>query len=537
MRSWGRFTGYNVQLLRRDLVAGLIVGIVAIPLAMSFAIASGVKPQFGIYTTIVAGILIALLGGSRFQIGGPTGAFVPILLGVVLQYGYEKLLLAGMLAGILLVLMGLLKLGSLIQFIPRPVTIGFTAGIAVLIFSGQLAGFLGLREVSSHASFLANMREIVVHLTTWNGYSLITALLCLAVLIGLPKLLPAIPASLVGLVVSTAAAALFFRGKTPTIGSSYGEIPNMLPTIALPTITPELIMQLLPAALVIAMLGGIESLLSAVVADGMTSTRHNSNRELVGQGIANIVTPLFGGIPATGAIARTATNIKSGAATPLSGIVHGIVVLLVLLIFAPFASEIPLAGMAPILMVVAWNMSERKHFLHLLKARTSDSIVLLATFALTVLVSLTTAVLTGLVLSLLFLVRQLKTGTKIQAATASSVHIFTIEGPLFFATAQHLERTISDTLRMKPNKVLVRMEHVPFIDASGEHMLASLTRTVLLAGGNVMMSGLQRQPSEYIRLTALDRLIGEGNIYDHFEDALRAATLDSFEEKELPSGT
>ncbi|MDF2960195.1 MAG: sodium-independent anion transporter, partial [Paenibacillus sp.] len=343
MKWSGRFEGYNIQSLRHDLLAGLVVGIVAIPLAMAFAIASGVKPQFGIYSTIVAGFLISMFGGSKLQIGGPTGAFIPILLGIVLQYGYENLLIAGILAGFILVLTGVFKLGVLIKFIPRPVTIGFTSGIAVIIFSGQIANFLGLRDLKSHEYFWSNMKEIAMHLTAINLYSIITALIGLAIILILPKFFPKIPASLFGLLVSSIIATIFFSGKVATIGSTYGAIPSTLPTFSVPQITFEKIKELLPPAFVIAMLGGIESLLSAVVADRMTGGRHNSNRELVGQGIANIITPLFGGIPATGAIARPATNLNPGAVSPGSGMVHGMVVLLILLLFAPFASLIPLA--------------------------------------------------------------------------------------------------------------------------------------------------------------------------------------------------
>jgi SulP family sulfate permease len=285
---------------------------------MAFAIAAGVHPQYGIYTTIIAGFLISLFGGSRFQIGGPTGAFVPILFTIVMQYGYENLLIAGLLAGILLVLMGIFKLGAFIKFIPRPVTIGFTTGIAVIIFTGQIASFLGLRDIQKHEDFLSNMKEIGIHLSTINLYSVITAVICFAIILLTSKFVPKIPGSLIGLLVSSMIAVWFFEGNVPTIGSTYGAIPSNLPSFHLPEITLERIKQLIGPAFVIAMLGGVESLLSAVVADGMTGSRHHSNRELIGQGIANIVAPLFGGIPATGAIARTATNIKSGATSPVS---------------------------------------------------------------------------------------------------------------------------------------------------------------------------------------------------------------------------
>ncbi|OPA73578.1 sodium-independent anion transporter [Paenibacillus selenitireducens] len=543
MKWSGRFEGYNIQSLRRDLVAGLIVGVVAIPLAMSFAIASGVKPQFGIYTTIVAGFLISLLGGSKFQIGGPTGAFVPILLGIVLQYGYENLLLAGMIAGIILILMGIFKLGVLIQFIPRPVTIGFTSGIAVIIFSGQIANFLGLQHLKSHEYFLSNMKEIGAHLSTWNLYSTLTAVICLTVILILPKVVPKIPASLVGLVVSSVAASLFFKGKIATIGSTYGSIPDTLPTLSMPHFTIDTIIQILPAAFVIAMLGGIESLLSAVVADGMTGSRHHSNRELIGQGIANVVAPLFGGIPATGAIARTATNIKNGAASPISGMVHGLVVLLVLILLAPLASTIPLSSMAPILMVVAWNMSERKAFAHVLKTKSSDSMILVITFLLTVLTNLTTAVEVGLVLAVIVFMKRMRDtlmvtkvlpdpsvkNEKVKSYMVNEGHdcpqisIYTIEGPLFFGAANMFEKSIMDTMKLHPKVLLLRMGKVPFIDSTGEANLSSIVKHFKDSGGSVLISGIQSQPRAYLQTTGLDQMIGIDHFFDHTGEAITFA--------------
>ncbi|WP_282939634.1 sulfate permease [Paenibacillus sp. RC67] len=543
MKWSGRFEGYSFHSLRRDLIAGLIVGVIAIPLAMSFAIASGVKPQFGIYTTIIAGFLISFLGGSKFQIGGPTGAFVPILLGIVLQYGYEKLLLAGILAGVILMLMGIFKLGLLIQFIPRPVTIGFTSGIAVIIFSGQIANFLGLQNMKSHEYFLTNMKEIGIHLSTWNIYSTLIAAICLTIILIIPKIFPKIPASLLGLVVSSVVATVFFNGKIETIGSTYGAIPDKMPMLSMPHFTLEIIIQLLPAAFVIAMLGGIESLLSAVVADGMTGSRHNSNRELIGQGIANVVAPLFGGIPATGAIARTATNIKNGAVSPISGMVHGGVVLLVLVLLAPFASTIPLSSMAPILMVVAWNMSERKEFAHVLKTKTSDSIILVITFLLTVLTNLTTAVEVGLVLAVIVFVKRMRdilTVTKVlpdpsmknekvksymvkEGHDCPQISIYTIEGPLFFGAANRFEKSILDTIRLHPKVLLLRMGKVPFIDATGEANLTSIVNHFKNSGGIVLISGIQFQPRAYLRKTGLDQTVGKNHFFDHTGEAITFA--------------
>jgi SulP family sulfate permease len=543
MRWKGRFEGYTLSLFRKDLISGLIVGIIAIPLGMAFAIASGVKPEYGIYSTIIAGILISLFGGSKFQIAGPTGAFIPVLFAIVIQYGYENLLIAGFLAGIILVLMGILKLGLLIKFIPRPVTIGFTSGIAVIIFSGQIANFLGLSDIKKHEIFLLNMKEIIVHIATLNIYSVVTAGVCLASILLTPRFLPKIPGSLVGLILSSVVAVLFFKGQIATIGSSFGTIPSQLPSFHFPKITWDRIETLISPAFIIAMLGGIESLLSAVVADGMTGSRHNSNRELIGQGIANMVTPLFGGIPATGAIARTATNIKSGAASPISGIIHGVFVLLILILFAPYASHIPLASMAPILMIVAWNMSERKEFAHVLKTKTSDSIVLLITFLLTVFTSLTTAVEVGLILAIILFVKrmsELLTVAKVlpdpsnkhekvkehmvsEGHDCPQISIYTIEGPLFFGAANRLEKSIIDTNHLRPGILLLRMGKVPFMDTTGESNLASLVKHFEKFGGIILVSGIQPQPSEVLRKSGLNELIGVDHFFEHTGEAINYA--------------
>ncbi|MFC5405299.1 SulP family inorganic anion transporter [Cohnella soli] len=540
MKWTGRYEGYRASSFRKDIVSGLIVGIIAIPLGMAFAIASGVKPEYGIYTTIIAGILISLLGGSRYQIGGPTGAFIPILFAIVLQYGYENLLIAGFMAGIILVIMGVLRLGALIKFIPRPVTIGFTAGIAVIIFSGQIVQFLGLTGTVKHEHFLPNMKEIATHLSTFNAYSVATAAICLAAMLLTSKYLPKIPGSLVGLIASSIIATLFFKGHVATIGSSFGAIPSSLPHFHFPDMTWDRVQTLLRPALVIAMLGGIESLLSAVVADGMTGARHNSNRELVGQGIANMAVPLFGGIPATGAIARTATNIKNGATSPISGVVHGVAVLLILLLFAPFASEIPLASMAPILMMVAWNMSERKEFMHVLRTKTSDSIVLLITFLLTVFTDLTTSVEVGLVLSVILFVKrmsELLTVTKVLPDSADKrekvrahivseshdcpqISITTLDGPLFFGTAHRLEKAIRDTFRLRPHLWIIRMSKVTYMDMTGEAKLASLATDFGKHGGIVLISGIQPQAMEVVKKTGLHALIGDDRFFAHTGDAI-----------------
>ncbi|MDP4084858.1 MAG: sulfate permease [Bacillota bacterium] len=534
-----RFKHYSLNNVPKDLISGLIVGVIAIPLGMAFAIASGVKPEYGIYTTIVAGICISLFGGSKYQIGGPTGAFIPILFGIVMTYGYSNLLIAGFLAGIILLLMGILRLGSLIKFIPRPVTIGFTAGIAVTIFEGQIASFLGLTGIKKHEEFFLNLKELYIHIGTINLFSILTAVICLITMIYTPKLAPKVPGPLIGLVLSSVIATIFYPTHVATIGTSYGQIPNSIPHFHIPQVNLSQIEKLLRPAFVIAMLGGIESLLSAVVADGMTNSRHSSNKELIGQGIANMITPLFGGIPATGAIARTATNIKNGAISPLSGVFHAIVVFLVLLFFAPYASYIPLASMAPILMVVAWNMSERKVFAFILKTKTPDSLTLLTTFILTVFVDLTTAVEVGLVMSAIIFAKRMSDVTltekvlpnpnqrnkKVDNQMVTDTHdcpqisIFNVEGALFFGAAQTFEQTIMSTINYRPKILLLRMSKVPFMDTTGEANLASIVKH-FSKSGIVIISGINTQPENVLKKTGLYETIGAKHFFEHTGEAI-----------------
>lgn len=542
MRMSGRFEGFSMASLRKDLISGFIVGIIAIPLGMAFAIASGVKPEYGLYTTIVAGVLISLFGGSRFQIGGPTGAFIPIVFAVVLQYGYENLLIAGFMAGILLLLMGLLKLGAIIRYVPRPVTIGFTSGIAVIIFSGQIADLLGLTGIERHENFVPNMREIAGNIGTLNAYSVLTAAVCLLAMTFSRRRFPRWPAPLAGLAVSAAVAALCYPGEVATIGSKFGDIPASLPALRFPDLTWARIGDLIRPAFVIAILGAVESLLSAVVADNMTGTRHDGNRELIGQGLANMAAPLLGGIPATGAIARTAANVRAGAASPISGVVHGATVLLVLLLFAPYASGVPLASMAPILMTVAWNMAERRHFLHALKAKTGDSFVLVCTFLLTVFLNLTIAVEAGLLLAAALFVKRMGDGLKVAKVLPDpedrrgrvgtkpveagrdcpQIGIYTIEGPLFFGASERFDELIAGGGK-RPNIVLLRMGKVPHLDLSGEAKLDRFAESCLRAGGLVLLSGVQAQPLELLTRTGLRGRIGEERLFARTGEAIAYA--------------
>ncbi|PRZ12521.1 SulP family sulfate permease [Laceyella sediminis] len=530
----GRFHAYTIQSFHKDVMAGIVVGVVALPLALAFAIASGVRPEYGLYTTIIAGFIISLLGGSKYQIGGPTGAFVPLLLGIVVTHGYESLLIAGFMAGVILTFMGIFKLGNLIHYMPRPVTIGFTTGIAVIIFSGQIAAFLGLHQLKKESTFLLQMKELINNLIHVNPYSIITAIICLITILITTKWFPKLPGALVGLILSTLVATLFFPGKVATIGTVYGGIPNEWPTFSFPAFTLEKGIELFIPAVAIAMLGGIESLLSALVADNMGNTKHHSNRELIGQGIANMVTPLFGGIPATGAIARTATNIKNGAQSPVSGIVHSLFVLLVLLAFAPLASQIPLSSMAPILMFVAWNMSERNEFVHILKSKSGDAAVLLLTFTLTVLTDLTLGVLGGIGLSvILFVIKMSKaliiqpqvasdTATlKVKSSPHSHVRVVHVEGPLFFGSAKRFMSSIQD-LPDRQTLVLC-MNHVPYLDATGEAIFAKLVEKCHKQGNTLLISGLNDQPRQVLQRAGWMRKIGSEHFFSQLDDALRFA--------------
>lgn len=527
-----RFQGYNMRGFQKDVTAGLVVGIVAIPLGLAFAIASGVEPIYGLYTTIIAGILISILGGSKYQIGGPTGAFVPLLFGIVMQYGYDSLLIAGFLAGLILVVMGLLKLGNLMKFIPRPVIIGFTTGIAIIIFSGQIASFFGMR-VEKHETFMDNMRELVVKADTINVYSVSVAAICFIVILLSPRILPRVPGPLLGLLISTIAAYYLFPNKVATIGSTYGAIPRGFPEFKVPELSMEIIITLLPVAFTIALLGGVESLLSATVADNMGGSKHDSNKELVGQGIANIATPFFGGIPATGAIARTATNIKSGAVSPMSGIIHGIVVLLVLLVLSPYAAHIPLASMAPILMFVAWNMSERKEFAHVLKTKTADSVVLLVTFLVTVFTDLIMGVGIGLLIAFATFIKKMSHTLKIRERNHevhheivpsdnldSKINVYILEGPLFFGSIDVLESSILANLDNKTKVLVLSMRRVTYMDTSAEAALLAIVNRLGKYKGKLIISGIQQQPKELLISTGLYHKIEKQHFFKSKEDAL-----------------
>ncbi|MBW8306729.1 MAG: STAS domain-containing protein [Thiobacillus sp.] len=474
--------------LMRNLGAGLVVGVVALPLAMAFAIASGARPEQGIYTGIVAGVLAALFGSSRVSISGPTGAFIVILAGITAQYGIDGLQIASLMAGLIMLGMGLVKLGGIIRFIPTPVITGFTAGIAVIIFVGQWKDFFGLQPAASGQHFHEKLAMLVEAMPSLDLPTTLLALGTLAIVVIAPRLTRRIPSPLIAMLAATLAQAYFQFDGVATIGSAFGGIPAGLPNLHLPQVTFARVLELLGPAFTIAMLGAIESLLCAVVADGMIGTRHDPNQELVGQGIANIAAPIFGGFAATGAIARTATNIRNGGDSPLASIVHALVLLAVIVALAPLAAHIPLAALAAILFVVAWNMSEAQHFSDLLRhAPVNDKALLLITFLLTVFADLVIAVNVGVLLAALLFMKRMSETVRIEGESEASlaalcpvgvpagVQIYSIDGPLFFGAAATFERTLAG-LHDKIGVVIFRLGRVPFADATAMHALADVVR-------------------------------------------------------------
>ncbi|OHC67750.1 MAG: sodium-independent anion transporter [Pseudomonadales bacterium RIFCSPLOWO2_02_FULL_63_210] len=467
-----------------NLVSGVIVGIVALPLAMAFAIASGVKPEQGIYTAIVAGVLVSLFGGSRLQIAGPTGAFIVILASITAAHGIDGLQIATMMAGVMLLLLGITRLGAIIKFIPAPVIVGFTAGIGVIIWVGQWKDFFGLPKVDGE-HFHEKVWHLLQALPDLHPATTLLASLSLGLVLFSTRLpgLKRVPGPLVAMVVVTAIQALFQFEGVATIGSAFGGIPQGLPTLGLPEITLPRVIELIGPAFAIAMLGAIESLLSAVVADGMTGTKHDSNQELIGQGIANLAAPLFGGFAATGAIARTATNIRNGGTSPLAGVMHAVTLLLIILFLAPLASDIPLCALAAILFVVAYNMSELRHFKRMvLRAPRADVAILLITFSLTVFSDLVVAVNIGVILAMLHFMRRMAASVEVQQVVEQELEeelrlgghthlppgvlVYTIEGPLFFAAAENFERALAQT-HTDPQMLVIRLNRVPFMDITG----------------------------------------------------------------------
>lgn len=522
---------YNTQLFYKDAVAGLIVGVVALPLAIAFAIASGVSPEKGIITAIIAGFIISLLGGSRVQIGGPTGAFIVIVYGVVQQYGLNGLIIATLMAGVLLILMGVAKLGNIIKLVPFPVIVGFTSGVAVIIFSSEMKDLFGLNMAQIPVGFIDKWIAYVQHIPTYNIYAAGVAFFTLQIIIFWPTVTMKIPGSLVAILVTTA-AVYYFDLPVETIGSRFGEISASLPAPAFPQIDMTVLQNLVKPAITIALLGAIESLLSAVVADGMTGGNHRSNTELIAQGTANIFSSLFGGIPATGAIARTATNIKSGAKTPVAGIVHAVTLLVILLFVGKLAALIPMAALGGILVVVAYNMSEMKNFVSVLKGSKSDAAVLVVTFLLTVLVDLTVAIEAGLVLATFLFMRKMiqQSGVKEIEAEAKNldrntlpggVEIFELSGPLFFGAAYKFK----DAMRLieKPPKVLIlRMKNVSVIDATGIHVLKEIIRDIEQKGTKLILAEVNNeQVLAELKRSRVLFMIGKANVVQSHSSAVK----------------
>lgn len=492
---------YRAQLLTRrfltsNLIAGLIVGIVALPLAMAFAIASGAKPEQGIYSAIIAGLSVSLFGGSRIQIAGPTGAFIVILAGITAKHGIDGLLVATLMAGVMLILLGAAKFGGVIRFIPDPVIVGFTAGIGVIIWVGQWRDFFGLPKPAGE-QFYAKLFQLLLSLPHLHPATTALAALSLAITILAPKigLLRRIPGPLLAMLVATGLQSVFHFEAVATIGSAFGGIPVGLPNLSIPSISFDRMMLLLPSAFTIAMLGAIESLLSAVVADGMAGTHHDSNQELIGQGIANVIAPLFGGIAATGAIARTATNFRNGANSPLAGIVHATTLVLVLLIAAPLAARIPLCSLAAILFFVAWNMSDLKRFSRMLRtAPRADVYILLITFTLTIFTDLVVAVNIGVILSMLHFLRRMSSSVEVVAQSdrqlgsplPDGVLVYAVEGPLFFGAVENFERALVHT-HTDPRCVIIRLSRVPFMDITGIQALELTVQNLERRGVKVLM--------------------------------------------------
>ena len=535
---------YNRKQAAADVTAGVIVGIVALPLAIAFAIASGLGPQAGLYTAIIAGFLISGLGGSRVQIGGPTGAFVVIVYGIVQQYGVGGLTVATIMAGVILIVLGVARLGGAIKFIPAPVTTGFTSGIAVIIFSGEMRDFFGLKMPGVPAEFVAKIQAYAAHADSVTPWAVGVGALTLAILVFWPRVSLKVPAPFVALIVTTAAVQL---GHLPveTIGSRFGAIDASFPALRLPGIGLHDLSRLVAPAFAIAMLGGIESLLSAVVADGMIGGRHRSNMELVAQGVANVVTPLFGGIPATGAIARTATNIKAGGRTPIAGMTHSITLLLITLFFGRWAALIPMATLAGILVVVAYHMSEWRTFRGMLTAPRGDIAVLLVTFGLTVFVDLTVALGVGMVLASFLFMQKMAEATNVTAITElfadegaesdetltgaiasgaipAGVQVYEIDGPFFFGAADKFKETIG-SIERAPAVLVIRMRNVGLLDATGIALIRGLVKKGHRDGTTLVLAGVHEQPMDAMARSGLVQAIGEANFARDLTDALARA--------------
>lgn len=521
--------GYKFSTFKKDLVAGVTVGIIALPLAMAFAIASGVSPERGLYTAIVAGFLISALGGSRVQIGGPTGAFVVIIYGVIQRTGYEGLCLSTLIAAVLLICLGLFRIGSWIKYVPHPLIVGFTAGLSVVVFSTQVKDFCGLHMGTPPADLMAKWQAYFAAFPTFDPSTLAVAAGTLAMIICLRRFFPWLPWGIVAILITTIVCALFHI-PVETIQSRFGGIPRSLPLPALPNFAfaKGHLQEILAGGFVIAFLGGIESLLSAVIGDGMTGGRHRSNGELVAQGIANIGSVVFGGIPATGAIARTVANAKSGAETPVAGMIHAVVLFLIMVYLAPLVGQIPLSALAAVLVMVAWNMSERREFVRLFKTSHGDKAILLTAFFLTLFVDITVAISVGMILASLIFMKQMSHMSKVVAANGekqdvpSGIEVYELQGPFFFGAA-HLLRDVLRELPSTPKVFILNIRLVPMIDASGLHKLEEFFHQCEKRNIVLFISGARGKTEQDLHRFGLMQRIGEKQSFAELDLALKRA--------------
>lgn len=535
---------YNSKTFMSDLMAGIIVGIVALPLAIAFGIASGVTPEKGIITAIVAGFIISLLGGSKVQIGGPTGAFIIIIYGIIQQYGIEGLTIATLMAGAFLILFGVLRLGTIIKYIPYPIVVGFTSGIAVTIFTTQIKDLFGLTIDNVPSDFIEKWGAYITHFDTIDTWSAIVGVLSVAIIAVMPRINKKIPGSLIAIIIMTVAALLLknYAGVTTieTIGDRFS-VSNAIPDAHVPAMTWETIKGLVAPALTIAVLGAIESLLSATVADGVIGDHHNSNTELIAQGVANLASPLFGGIPATGAIARTMTNINNGGKTPIAGIIHAVVLLLIFLFFMPLAQYIPMACLAGVLVVVSYGMSGWRSFLTLMKNPKSDVTVLLITFFLTIIFDLTVAIEVGLIIACLLFMKRMSETTDVKVVMdeiseesdissgnlehltiPKGVEVYEINGPYFFGAGNRFEEIMA-SFGDRPKVRIIRMRKVPFVDSTGIHNLTNLCTMSKNEGIEVVLSGVSEKVHSQLNKARFYDLLGERNICSHIDIALQRA--------------
>lgn len=525
----------------KDINSGIIVGIIALPLAIAFAIASGVSPERGIITAIIGGFLVSFLGGSRVQIGGPTGAFIVIIYGIVQNYGVDGLMVATVMAGVILVIMGFAKFGSVIKFIPHPVTVGFTSGIALIIFSTQINDFFGLGIQKVPSEFIDKWDVYIANFGSVNYYAAGISVVSLLIIVFWNRITHKVPGSLVAIVLSTVYVSMLDI-PVATIGSVFGEISGSIPLPQFPKINFEIIKAMIQPATTIALLAAIEALLSAVVSDGMIGGRHRSNMELIAQGTANIASPLFGGIPVTGAIARTAANVKNGGRSPIAGMVHAVVLLLILLFVGQYAALIPLAALSAVLVVVAYNMSEWRSFMALLKSPRSDIIVLLTTFFLTVIFDLTIAIEVGIVLAVFLFMRRMASVTNVEVIRREfsdeddksdpnsiekkevphDVEVYEINGPFFFGATTKFQEALRES-RSKPKILIIRMRNVPVIDASGIHTIEQVWHDSKKEGIEIIFSGVHTQPLFAFTQAGFLDTVGEKNFYGNIDDALDRA--------------